>query len=53
MCLTLFHSDGKNEIFFDRITYLIMLKSNISDICSHKYTKIKLNSNDYLSLEKH
>ena len=28
---------------FDRITYFIMLKSNISDVCSfHKYTKIKL-----------
>ena len=29
-----------------------MLKSNISDIYSHKYTKIKINFNDELPLEK-
>ena len=29
-----------------------MLKSNISDIYSHKYTKIKLNSDDDLPFEK-
>ena len=30
----------------------ITLKSNISDIYSHKYTKIKINSDDDLFLEK-
>ena len=30
-----------------------MLKSNISDVCYHKYMKIKINSaEDYLPLEK-
>ena len=29
-----------------------MLKRNISDIYSHKYMKIKINSHDYLPLEK-
>ena len=37
---------------FDRITYLIMLKSNISDVFSNKYKKIKTNSDDDLPLEK-
>lgn len=37
---------------FDRITYLIMLKSNISDVFSNKYKKIKINSDDDLPLEK-
>ena len=32
--------------------YLIMLKSNISDVYSHKYTKIKINSDNDLPLEK-
>ena len=35
--LTLFHSDKKYEISFDRIRYLTMLKNSISDICSRKY----------------
>ena len=39
----LFHSD---ERIFERIRYLIMLKSNISDVYSHKYTKIKISSDD-------
>ena len=30
-----------------------MLKSNISDEYTHKYTKIKINSNYDLSLEKY
>ena len=29
-----------------------MLKSNISDVFSHKYTKVKINSYDDLPLEK-
>ena len=36
---------------FDRTKYLIMLKSNISDVYSHIYTKIKINSDDDLPLE--
>ena len=44
--LALYHSDEKYEINFNRIWYLIMLKSNISDICSHKCTRIKINLDD-------
>ena len=34
--LALFHSNEKYERIFDRVRYLIMLKSNISDFCSQK-----------------
>ena len=34
--LALFHSNKKYERIFDRVRYLIMLKSNISDFCSKK-----------------
>ena len=44
--LALFHSNKKYDRTFDRIRYLIALKSNISDVYSHSYTKIKINS-DY------
>ena len=41
--------------FFDRTILLcyclVMLQSNISDVYSLKYTKIKINSDDDLSLE--
>ena len=50
--LVLFHFDEKYERIFDRIRYLIILKSNISDIHSHQYTKIKISSGDDLPLEK-
>ena len=40
------------KAFFDRIRHFIMLKSNISDIYSQKYTEIKINSNGDLTLEK-
>ena len=33
---------------FDRIRYLIMLKSNTSDIYSHIYIKIKIKLDDDL-----
>ena len=46
--LGLFHSDEKYERIFDRTIYLIILKRNISGVYSHKYTKIKVNSDDYL-----
>ena len=40
--LALFHSYKKHERNFDIIRYLIMLKSNISDVYSNKYAKIKI-----------
>ena len=33
--LALFNSDEKYEIIFEGITYLIMLKSKISAVCSY------------------
>lgn len=33
------HFDEKYEGIFDRIKYLILLKSNSSDVYSHKRTK--------------
>ena len=50
--MPLLHSNEKYNKFFDRIRYLIMLKSNISYVVSHKYTEIKINSIDDLPLEK-
>ena len=47
--LALLHSDEKYKKKFDRIRYL-MLKSNISDIYSHKYMKIKINSDNDIYL---
>ena len=49
--ISLFYSSEKYKRKFDRIRYL-MLKSNISDIYSHKYMKIKSNSDNDLPLEK-
>ena len=40
--LGLFHSDEIYDQIFYRIRYLIMLKINVSDVCSHKYMKINL-----------
>ena len=37
---------------FDKIRYLVKLKSNISDAYSNKYTKIKINSDHDLPLKK-
>ena len=50
--MPLLHSNEKYNKFFDKIRYLIMLKSNISYVVSHKYTEIKINSIDDLPLEK-
>ena len=50
--LAFFHSNEKHERIFDRIRYLVMLKSNISFVVSHKYAKIKNGSDDDLPLEK-
>ena len=43
MYLALFDSDENNEKIFDRIRYLIMLKSNVLGMYSHKYAKVKMN----------
>ena len=50
--LALFHSDEKYEKILDKGGDFIMLKINISDVYSHKYTKVKINFDDYLPLEK-
>ena len=50
--LALFHSDEKYERIYDRIRYLIMLKTNISDVYSHKNAKISIHSDDDLPLER-
>ena len=42
----------KYKRIVDRIRYCFMLKSNISDVYSHKYMKIEINSDDDLRLEK-
>ena len=42
----------KNMKEFLRELDLIMWKSIIPDVCSHKYIKIKINADNYLSLEK-
>lgn len=52
MYLSLFYSDRKCENIFDRFRYLIMLKSDTTDVQSRKYTKIKCNSDDDLLLKK-
>ena len=46
--VALFHSKEKYQIIFYIIRYLIMFKSNVS----HKYSKIVINSDDDLPLEK-
>lgn len=48
--LSLFHSDVKKRIS-DRIRYILMVKSNTSDIYYDKYTQIKIISDDDLHLE--
>ena len=43
---------GKCNSIFNRIRYLIRLKSGISYIVSHNYLKIKIDSDYDLPLEK-
>ena len=38
--------------FLHRIRYLLTLKGSVSEILSHKYTKIRINSVNSLPLEK-
>ena len=49
--LALFGSE-KYDAIYSRIRYLISLKSSITYIFSHYFTKIKLNLYDSLSIEK-
>ena len=47
--LTLFGSE-KYSAIFNRIKYLLSLKSGISYVVSHNYEKIKIDSEDDLAL---
>ena len=49
--LALFCFNEKYEIIFDRINYLIIFKSDISDVNFHKYREIKINGDDNLPSE--
>ena len=49
--LTLFGS-GKYDAIYDKIRYLISLKSGIAYIFSHYFAKIKVDSYDSLPIEK-
>ena len=49
--LTLFEA-GKYCATFNRIRYLIGVKSGVTYVISHNYEKIKINSYDSLPLEK-
>ena len=40
--IELFYSDEKHERMFDRISYLIMLARNISEVYSFRFTIIKI-----------
>ena len=49
--LTLFGSE-KYQALYNRIRYLISIKSGITYIFSHYFAKMKVDSYDYLSIEK-
>ena len=49
--LTLFVSE-KYDAIYNRIRYLISLKNGITDIFSHYFAKIKVDSYDSLPIEK-
>ena len=50
--LALFHPYEKHYKIFDRMRYLIMFKTNISDVYSHNCMKIKIISDDDLPSKK-
>ena len=50
--LTLFYSNERWKRNLDRIRYIIMLKSNISDVYSDICAKIKINLDDDLPLKR-
>ena len=45
-------SSEKDDAIYDRIRYLISLKSGIIYVISHNYVRIKVDSYDALPLEK-
>ena len=49
--LTLFSSE-KYDVIYNRIRYLISLKSRITNIFSHYFAKIKVNSYDSVPIER-
>ena len=49
--LVLFVS-GKHDFIYNRIRYLVGVKSGITYVISHNYPKIKIDSYDSLPLEK-
>ena len=49
--LTLFGSE-KRQAIYNRIRYLISIKSGITYIFSHYFAKMKVDSYDYLPIEK-
>ena len=49
--LTLFGSE-KHQAIYNRIRYLISIKSGITHIFSHYFAKMKVDSYDYLPIEK-
>ena len=50
--LILIHFDRKYERISLRIRHIIKIKNNVPDVYFHKCTKIKINLDDYLPLEK-
>ena len=42
----------KHDFIYNRIRYLIGVKSGITNVFSHSYSKIKVDSYDLLPLEK-
>ena len=46
------HGPEKYDVIYNRIRYLIGRKSGITYVFSHNYIRIKIDSNDSLSLEK-
>ena len=48
--LVLFESEKKNDLIYNRIRYLISVKSSITYIISHNYAKMKVDSYNSLPL---
>ena len=42
----------KHDVAYNRIKYLISLKSSITYFFSHNYPKVKFDSNNYLPIQK-
>ena len=50
-CLVLFECE-KDDSIYNKIRYLLSVKSGIKYVTFHNYTKVKLDSYDFLSLEE-